>query len=301
MSAIADRLADLRASRRQTLGALSGLTEAQLALPATWRGRTSDVRYWLLRLADSDEERRITLGLALDVLGWRQPEPARILGGRLGVVRSILVGVPDDVYLQKPTPTDWSVGQALEHLRIVEERYLIQTEYAVERLGSPDLPMRVPDDRLPPIPPEPAPAPTVSESLARLESIAADADSRLSALDAPALLAPSTWSGWDIDVRFRLHRFGAHARQHAVQVAKALDALGWHQSEAQMILGQAEVARAALEGALLGLPDGLLGEAPSGLIPVGALLDQAMADEEATRAAVAEALGASGQRIRTAD
>ncbi len=289
MPAIAARLAELRTSRRETSEALSGLTEAQLALPAAWRGRRSDVRYLLLRLADADEERRVALGLALDALDWRQPEAARILGGRLGVVRAALVGVPVDAYRQRPSPADWSVGQTLEHMRIVEERYLIQTEWAAERLAAPDLPMRVPDDRMPAIPAEPVPAPTVTEEVARLESIAADVDSRLSTLDGPTLLAPSGWSGWDIDVRFRLHRFGAHARQHAVQIAKTLFALGWHQSEAQQILAQAEVARAALEGALLGLPDELADRAAGSLPSVDALLDQALSDEEATRIAVAAA------------
>jgi DinB superfamily len=301
MSAIAARLADLRASRHQTILALAGLSEAELALPVPFRDRSADVRYLLLRLADADEERRPYLPDSLHLLGWRQLDPARILGGRLGVVRSLLVGVPDDVYGRKPSPADWSVGQMLEHMRIVEERYRIQTEYAVERLSAPDLPIRVPDDRLPSIPPEPIPAPTLDESLSRLESVAADIDTRLSGLGAYALVARTIWAGWSVDVRFRLHRFGAHSRQHAVQVAKTLQAVGWHQSEAQMILGQAEAARAALEGALLGLPDELVDRRASGLPSVGDLLDQALSDEENTRVSVGEALGDGGQRIRPTD
>ena len=90
-------------------------------------------------------------------------------------------------------------------------------------------------------------------------------------------------------------RFGAHARQHAAHIAKTLRSVGWHQSEAQIILGQAETARSALEGALLGLPDDLAEEAPARLASVAELLAQAVAEEEATGSAIVEAIGVIGR------
>ena len=38
---------------------------------------------------------------------------------------------------------------------------------------------------------------------------------------------PTIWARYDVDVRFRLHRFAAHVIEHTIQCEKALAALGW--------------------------------------------------------------------------
>jgi hypothetical protein len=66
---------------------------------------------------------------------------------------------------------------------------------------------------------------------------------------------PTVWVQYDIDVRFRLHRFAAHLAEHAIQCEKTLAALGWHPAEGRRIGRQL----AALVGEIEGL--GALDEA----------------------------------------
>lgn len=50
-------------------------------------------------------------------------------------------------------------------------------------------------------------------------------------------------------MRFRLHRFEAHLRQHAVQVEKTLAGLGHSPSEAERLVRRLHVALAGVESA----------------------------------------------------
>ena len=59
-------------------------------------------------------------------------------------------------------------------------------------------------------------------------------------------------------VRFRLHRFDSHMRQHTIQVQKTLDMLGRRPNEARRLLRLIYNALAKVEAARLG--DGEIGE-----------------------------------------
>ena len=63
------------------------------------------------------------------------------------------------------------------------------------------------------------------------------------------------WEGYDMPLRFRLHRFDAHLRQHTIQVDKTLLALGHELTEARRLLRLIYAALAEVEGALIGAPD----------------------------------------------
>jgi hypothetical protein len=47
---------------------------------------------------------------------------------------------------------------------------------------------------------------------------------------------PTSWVGYDVDVRFRLHRFAAHLIEHTIQCEKTLGALGSRPTEGRHIL-----------------------------------------------------------------
>jgi hypothetical protein len=63
------------------------------------------------------------------------------------------------------------------------------------------------------------------------------------------------WEKQEISLRFRLHRFDSHLRQHTVQIDKTLSALGRPPSEARRLLRLVYAALAEAEGATLGAPD----------------------------------------------
>ena len=284
MQSLSDTLAQLRAARARTLQALAGLEDARLEQPVPWHERPSDVRFYLLDLAEHDLERRVQLGEIYGALGWRPPAAARILGAALevhGHLRASVVGLPAADLDRSPAPQEWTLRQLMAHIEQVAERYVLHTAYAVERMHCPDeLPLRLPDDRLPPA----APAPHVGEPLpailGRMDAVYDRAIDTLAGTSPADLLAPTIWAGWPLDVQFRLLRFAAHERQHRVHAAKILAALGFRQSEAQMILGQAEIARGALLASLAGLPADLGVRSPGGGLPSAAELVALAATEE---------------------
>ena len=63
---------------------------------------------------------------------------------------------------------------------------------------------------------------------------------------------PTQWIHYQIDVRFRLHRFAAHVVEHTVQCEKTLAALGWRIAEGRGIARRISAALGELEG--LGAP-----------------------------------------------
>ena len=140
--------------------------------------------------------------------------------------------------------------EILRHVIVTEGRYAVQTRYAVERAD--DDAMRVANDKLP------SPAQTditgdITRILARVAEARAETDGRLGDLSAAAMTRPTQWVHYDVDVRFRLHRFAAHLVEHTIQCEKALTALGWRATEGRRI-----VRRLA---ALLGEIEGLSGRA----------------------------------------
>ena len=76
--------------------------------------------------------------------------------------------------------------------------------------------------------------------------------------DQLAIIAPM-WEPGPVSVRFRLHRFEAHLREHTNQLEKTIRALGQAPNEAKMLLRQVYAALAEVEGALIGAND--LGQA----------------------------------------
>ncbi len=74
------------------------------------------------------------------------------------------------------------------------------------------------------------------------------ADIRSEELAAPSMY----WEGTEMSLRFRLHRFDSHLRQHTVQIDKTLESIGHPPNEAKRLLRLVYAALAEAEGATLG-------------------------------------------------
>ena len=70
-------------------------------------------------------------------------------------------------------------------------------------------------------------------------------------IDLPSMF----WEGYPMSLRFRLHRFDAHMRQHTVQIDKALRDLGQEPTEARRLLRLIYAALAEVEGVLIAADD----------------------------------------------
>jgi uncharacterized damage-inducible protein DinB len=91
---------------------------------------------------------------------------------------------------------------------------------------------------------------------------------RLAGLPEEQLTNPARWGGRETDARFILLRYADHEEEHALQIRKTLDGFGWRQTEAQQILGAAQMTRGDLYGALVGLSDADLDLTPPGEWPL---------------------------------
>ena len=105
----------------------------------------------------------------------------------------------------------------------------------------------MPEDRLPPT------APTnvggeIEAILARLTEARAETNRWLGDVAPAAMTRPAVWAGYDVDVRFRLHRFAAHVVEHTIQCEKTLLALGWRQTEGRRIARRLAAVVGEVEG-----------------------------------------------------
>lgn len=220
----------------------AALDEEALSRPWTWREGKIDVRYALYRALEEAQEAYV--GAA----AGPHPESRRILAlaqRAFGDLRGLLIGLPADLLEAPPRPGEWTIGETLRHMRVVEERYALHTLYAVERSDSE--PVRIPDGRLPPIAPG-ASGDALDVLLERLGQARAETDDRLGDVTPAAMTRPTIWARWEVDVRFRLHRFASHLVEHTVQCEKTLDALGWRRTEGRRIVRRVTAALGELEG-----------------------------------------------------
>jgi hypothetical protein len=213
-----------------------------LSLPWNWRGAKIDVRYALYRALEETQEAYVRAAAG------QHPESRRILAlaqRAFGDLRGRLIGLPADLLEAPPRPGEWSIGETLRHLRVVEQRYTLHTLYAVERSDSE--PVRIPADRLPPTAPA-ASGGDLGVLLEKLGEARADTNKRLGDVAPAAMTRPTIWAQWEVDVRFRLHRFASHLVEHTVQCEKTLDALGWRPTEGRRVVRRVTAALGELEG-----------------------------------------------------
>jgi hypothetical protein len=185
----------------------------------------------------------------------------------------------------------------IQHILANEQRYTIQTHWAALRYtrgqhGEPEGPIRPPNELLP----DTVGAGLAHGSLAsvRAEVLAGHAAAvrTVMSLTDEQLTGETDWVGIRLDVRFRVHRFAAHERQHLIHLIKTLRGVGFQQTEAQLILAEAEMARMQLVALTQGLPD-TLAEGPLGGAAVNPmqLLAEAGDEERALVSAAQVALG----------
>lgn len=221
----------------------SSFTEADLARTLSWRGREVSVRVPVYQALEDEQD-----ALVRATLATRAPEARRILAlaqRAFGDLRGLLVGLPAGLLDRAPAPGEWPVREVLKHMMLVERRYALQTLHAVERSEAD--PVRMSDERLAAVDDVDASG-DVAAILARLAAARAESQRLLGSAPAASFTRPTVWAGYEVDVRFRLHRFAAHIVEHTIQCEKTLDALGWRQEEGRRIARRIWSFRGELEG-----------------------------------------------------
>jgi uncharacterized damage-inducible protein DinB len=278
-------IGSLRAARADTLSRFAHLGPERVEEPHDWRGAPTNLRFRLSWLSEGSETLRIrALGIGRELGRPRLTDAQHILtiaGETRGRLLGALIGIPDALFEREPADGEWSLRRVLGHVIATDERYRIAVEHAIERERNGGTgPLRPPDASLPPASGEAQSVGTPVELLRHLHATRDMVTERLLAMPDNQLSAPTVWVAWNVDVRFRLHRFVAHDREHCIQIRKTLDALGFVPSEAQLLLADAQAALGALEVTLAAIGDAYLDrEPPSGEPSVAQLVAQVLADE----------------------
>jgi len=162
-----------------------------------------------------------------------------------GMPHWMLVGLPAALLDRAPRAGEWSIREIVVHVVAVEQRYALQTKYAVDRTDAE--PIRIADSKLPSLTPTNTGG-EIESLLARLGQARAETDRWLGDVPPAGMPRPTLWAGYEIDVRFRLHRFAAHIVEHTVQCEKTLFALGWQPTEGRQITRRLAAVVGEIEG-----------------------------------------------------
>jgi uncharacterized damage-inducible protein DinB len=255
----------------RAVGKFADLTQglADSALERHWAWGAYDeegVRFAFFRTYE--ELRELAAKTAAQRLAEGRPasEAQRILAQYHEAHRDLQAAVlglsPEDAD-RAPAEGEWSVRRVVAHITGADLGFYGVTRYALDRHRSgDDRPAEIPDEAWDEIlGQDEATIDAIldgpwAELMAYHEAFHQRVLRELADLSEAELAAPSTyWEGYPLSLRFRLHRFDSHLRQHTVQIDKTLSCLGLLPGEAKRLLRLIYAGWAEAEGAAIGAWD----------------------------------------------
>ncbi len=176
-------------------------------------------------------------------------------------LRAALLGLTVEQMQQPPAEKEWPVRGALAHLLGADIGFYVVMRFALDRLrGGETEPARPTEEDWSRISGLDEPGfealmrGPLDDLLAYFDRQHAGVIETFATLGAEELDAPSLyWEDEPYSLRFRLHRFDSHMRQHTIQIDKTLAALGLLPTETRRLLRLIYAALAEVEGTLIGI------------------------------------------------
>ena len=200
--------------------------------------------------------------LATTIETTRRPatEAQRILAHHQIAYRDLtgaLAGIRDDEFDMPPDEHEWPLRTIIYHIALTERGFHSLIDWAVARQrGGDELPINMPDDHRDAVSDPIVESGTMREVLHHYDALHQHVVTSFVGLEAAELDAPNVWwEGYEIPVRFRLHRFDAHLREHTIQVDKTLAEINHLPSEPERLARLIHRALGQVEGALFGAPE----------------------------------------------
>ncbi len=172
--------------------------------------------------------------------------------------RSLLIGLPDELLDKTPAPEEWSPRQIIKHVAEVEWGFFGALRYFLE---NPEGASRIPDGYFDDHYPnyggfrKDSFSGSLASVLEFFETLHYQVLTDLESMpDVYLSYKCYYWEKEPQSIEFRLHRFDSHLRQHSIQMAKTLPAIGYQPNEACRLLGMIDEAYAELEGKYTGCP-----------------------------------------------
>jgi len=255
-------LAEARSALTTVAADLRRIDDGELA--GTWRRDDphgeADVRYVFYRALEAFER---AAGLAERDVGAAGPRhegsrPFALATMARWDLHGLLTSLDEPDLDADPGGGEWTVRQTLAHTVNVQRAYPSFSAWWLSRDGGGDLPAQVPDEVGEGFPDETEEgAGSLGEIRSRLDAAMDGAAERLAILDESRLATPARWSGFAVNVGFRLGRMSSHLQEHTVQVEKTLAMLGHGYRETDRLLRLVHRAYGRLESAVFALPPAL--------------------------------------------
>ena len=264
---------------------MAGAHDERLGRPWAWGAYTEEgARFAALRACEELRALAVRVAHERDAAGNAPTQAQRILAQYHAAYHDLwgaLAGLDEAALALPPAESAWPVRTTLGHMVGGDAGFFVLCSYALEqhRGGNPD----------PSEPPEAFWHATLGDEavfdavmggpLDELRTFHATLHGRiltlLSAVRDDELELPARyWEPDPMPLRFRLHRFESHLRQHTVQVDTTLQATGRAPGEGRRLARLLYAALADVEGALIGAESTLAGEQAQVAEAVAALADE---------------------------
>ncbi|HEY6957429.1 MAG TPA: DinB family protein [Candidatus Limnocylindria bacterium] len=165
---------------------------------------------------------------------------------------AVLAPVRDDDLDRVPAPGEWCLREVLEHLLGADHGFLAVNRFALTRHRAGTYETQTEEDWNAFRPSYAMPKDAVGGGVAAVRSSFARQHERVlreldDVTDGELELPAEFWEETAMPIRFRLHRFEEHLRQHTVQLEKTLVGIGRAPTEAHRLIRNVYGALAAVE------------------------------------------------------
>ena len=266
--------------------AAHALSDADLDRDYTWRYHNEGLRFALIGTYHELRDLAATTAAERAVLFRRPTIAQRVLAQYHAAYRDLqatLIGADDALATRAPAPGEWPLWLTLWHMIETEQSFFPRCRYAVDQMhAGVDPQVMSNDERWALLAEEPATDPARLLQIIYGDAIRTLEQEQQAAMpdaphagfaallsyyngvhdtivhdlatltDAETLALSLWWEDAPLPVRYRLHRFDAHLRQHTIQIEKTLTALDAAPSETKRLLRLIYAALAEAEGAALG-------------------------------------------------
>jgi len=241
------------------------LADSDLERSWDWQDYKEGVRFAFFRVYEDLRNLSAKLTKLDTSSGLANTTARRILGQYQQAYRdlqALTLGINNNKANQAPAEGEWSVWETVLHIVRAEGTFFAINYYALDKSRSQDWrPEEMPDeawdefwsgDQFDQV----HNSKNLNELLAYYETLNKRIVNEFAGIEESELSIPVVfWESTPMTLRFRLHRFDSHLRQHTIQIEKILPAIGCPVNEAKMLLRHVYNALAEVESQCFGLGD----------------------------------------------
>jgi len=241
-----------------------GAPDAELDREWAWGDYDSEgVRFAFFRTYEELRELAAKTAAERSAHGPAASTAQRILAHYHSAYRDLqatLLGIGNHEADRAPAEGEWSLRQVVAHIVGADVGFFVVVKYALDRHRSGDgRPVKIPDEAWDAVIGGDGASieAILGGPLAGIQSYHESLHERVlrefADISEEELTVPSMyWEGHEMSLRFRLHRFDSHLRQHIVQIDKTLGSISHSPNEAKRLLRLIYAALAEAEGATIG-------------------------------------------------